>query len=290
MPNDFHLQILIMILTALFFLAAFFVGFRQMHAATVTPSPARSQLDSSMGLPARLLLLLGILAALSLVVWRAFHSGRITLPLSNHMDSFLLLALLLAILIIYCRATRNLRALAFFLLPVSSALLLVGAILSFISPLDYSYHSIWSFVHIASIVVGTACTAGACAGAITFLIASTQLKRKGRAGAEGSRRWIGLPSLASIERFNRTFIFIGFPLLTIGIITGILRFAQHPLSITNNWSLASKTTLAFAAWFIYLLLVQLPFTPSFRGQRAAWLSILGFTLFLAAYVAANWMN
>ncbi len=192
--------------------------------------------------------------------------------------------LLLDVVLIYFRWTRHLLSLSFFLLPMIVIFLLLGAILSILSPQTYEYGSIWIRIHILTVVTGTVCFALGCVGGGVYLIAHRQLKHK---GLDHTHRWSGLPPLASIEKFNQLMICLGFPLLTIAMLTGILRLAQEP-DVPRTAALIPKISLSVLAWLVYAILINLPLTPRFRGTRAAWLWIIGFALFIGGYIAANW--
>ncbi|HUO08763.1 MAG TPA: cytochrome c biogenesis protein CcsA [Phycisphaerae bacterium] len=289
MPDITHLQFALLFLTSLLFAGAFILGLRNFrHASTVGSILHRGATgpEASMGIPARTAIAIATVLDLALLLWRAASENKLSLPLSNHFDAFTLLALLLAIVLIYLRWTRHLRSLAFFLLPMIVVLLIMGAALSLYAPQNYYYGSIWMDVHIVSIIAGTLCFALGCVGGIVYLIAHRQLKQKGSAGVDGSRRWIGLPPLASIEKFNQWMIYLGFPLLTIAIITGALRVIQEP-DILQRTPLLWKISLATLSWLVYAVIAHLPLAPRFRGPRAAWLWIIGFALFIGGFVVAS---
>jgi ABC-type uncharacterized transport system permease subunit len=286
MPADIHVsQFLFLLLTVALFGAAFVCGLRHMHKTAGTPLMAPPPSSPSVGPAARILIALGTLADLALLLWRAASENKLSLPLSNHFDAFLVLALLLAVLLAYFRWTKNLRALAFFLLPMIIIILLLGGTLALLSPNAYPYDSIWTRIHIVTVIAGTVCFALGCVGGVVFLIAHRQLKHKTKAA---TARWMGLPpppSLGTIEKFNRLMIYLGFPLLTIAMVTGILRLAQDPDLF--HMALLTKIALAILAWMIYALLLSPFLAPRIRGPRAAWLWIIGFALLLGGYMAAR---
>jgi ABC-type uncharacterized transport system permease subunit len=277
-------QFALLLLTSGLFAGAFIVGLRNIRRVTDhTAAAGTGSASGSIGTPARAAIAIATLLDLALLLWRAVSEKRLSLPLSNHFDAFTLLALLLAIVFIYLRWTRYLRNLSFFLLPMIVVLLLLGAVLSLLFPQPYAYGGIWMRLHIATIIAGTFCFALGCVGGIVYLIAHRQLKHR---GLDSSHRWTGLPPLASIEKFNQWMIYLGFPLLTIAIITGTLRVIQEP-DLLQRTPLLWKILLAILSWFVYAVIAHLPLAPRFRGTRAAWLWIIGFALFLGGFVVAN---
>jgi ABC-type transport system involved in cytochrome c biogenesis permease subunit len=299
MPDKILLaQFLTLFLTALLYAAAFILGLHHMRKPTNEKSPP-PQATTAIGFQAKAIVFLATTIGAALLAWRAAAEGKITLPLHNHFDAFLALAILLALVLMYFRWTRHLSSLSFFMLPMIAGLLLLGGILQIASPQNYPYENIWTKIHIATVVTGAACFALACVGAIVYLLTDRQLKRKttpatsmgprgGGGGGEPSR--LRFPPLASTEKFNQWMVYLGFPLLTLAMITGILRLSQSETPNPSTLHMSPKLSFAMMTWLIYAVLLHLPLAPSFRGQRAAWLSIIGFILFLAGYIAANWMK
>jgi ABC-type uncharacterized transport system permease subunit len=288
MPANIPLpQFALFLATTLLFAAGFVLGLRHMRRASTDQGIA----PASIGKASRTAIALATLFDAGLLIWRALSEHKFTLPLSNHFDAFLVLALLLALTLIYLRWTRNLRSLSFFLLPMILLLLLLGGALSLISPQPYEYGSIWMRLHIVTVIAGTACFALGCVGGCVYLLAHRQLKRKTGGGGtttiDPSHRWSGLPPLGSIEKFDQLMVYLGFPLLTIAMLTGAFRLAQEP-DLLHSAGLVSKLALAALAWIVYALLLSPAIAPRIRGTRAAWLWILGFVLFIGGYVAANW--
>lgn len=281
MANISVAQFGLLFLTSILFAAAFVMGLRNIRRAVggmgVAPESA------SVGVAARSAIATATVLDLILLLWRAASENKLSLPLSNHFDAFTLLAFLLALVLIYLRWTRHLRNLSFFLLPMITALLLLGGFLSMWWPQSYAYGGIWMRVHIVTIIAGTVCFALGCVGGVVYLIADRQLKRR---GLDSSHRWIGLPPLASVEKFNQWMIYLGFPLLTVAIITGTLRVIQEP-DILQRAPLLWKISLAILSWLVYAVIAHLPLAPRFRGPRAAWLWIVGFALFLGGFFVAS---
>lgn len=276
------MPIALLLLTAALFLLAFL--FALLHARRPVASEAGGGNPRlfSLGPAAGVALVVATLLAVGLLVYRALTARSLALPLADHFDAFLLLALLLDGAVLYLRRTRRFRSLAVFLLPMIAALLLLGAALAAVSPKPYPYGNIWTLLHVVSVIAGALCLALACVGAAAYLLAHRRLKRTPTPQALPS-----LPPLASLERFNMAMVYAGFPLLTVAMVTGVLRLAQSPAA-HGAW-LSPKILLACAAWLTYALLAQVPLAPRLRGLHAAWLSILGFSLFLATYATVMWM-
>jgi ABC-type uncharacterized transport system permease subunit len=286
MPTSQIVQLALLAATGALFAAAFVLGFRHLRrAAAATDAPAALPHESSMGPNARAAVTAGAALGAALFLWRALAERSLALPLSNPFDAFLALALMLAFALLYLRWTRHLRALSFFLLPMIAILLFLGVALALAHPATdgQDYRNAWSLLHIITILAGTICFVLACVGGAVYLLADRQLRRK---GLDASHRWIGLPPLASIEKFNRWMVYLGFPLLSVATLAGILRLAQ--VSAPGSPGQPVKIALGVTAWAVYAVLLHVPLNPSFRGRRSAWLYIVGFAFFLGAFAAARW--
>jgi ABC-type uncharacterized transport system permease subunit len=282
MTPDFT-QVALLWAAGVAFAVAFFSAWRQIRA----PRPA-SQTDPApagpvLGPIARIAFAVGFVLAVALVAWRVLGEGNRAAtphaPLFNFFDLFLLLGILLAAISVYFRITRRLRSLTFFLLPIIALVFILGGVLALLNNRAFEYHSVASALHIVSIIIAFITFALGCAGGIVYLLADRQLKTK---GGGGEHRLLKFPSLASIERFNLHAVLIGFPLLTVAMITGgIILYARTK---DASWT-SPKVLLAIASWLIYGVLIHIPLAPSFRGRRAAWLIIVGFVMLLSVFFA-----
>ncbi len=286
------IQFGLLLVTSLLFAAAFLLGLLRMRriARAMAAAPAGLPHESSMGTPARAAVIAGTCVGLGLLIWRAAERRSLVLPMSDPFDAFLVFGLMLALTVMYFRWKRHLRALSFFLLPMIVLLLVIGLLLAIMhrdegQPLNYL--NVWTLLHIVTLIAATVCFALACVGGVVYLLAARQLRRKGMAV---SHRWIGLPSLESIETLNRWLIYGGFPLLSISTVAGVLRLYQEHAQTTQPAAGGGHTKIAMGilSWLIYAVLLHVPLNPRFRGRRAAWLSIAGFILFIATFVAAYW--
>ena len=265
----------LLVLASLAFLAAFIWAVPNLRGAGEITRSARWPMVQ-FGIVA------GVVLALVLLGWRAAAEPAGAKPFYNYLDAFIILALLLTGLLVYFRWTRYLKGLALFLLPMIAGVLLLGGLLDLLNYRDFHDATPWMIVHLVTIILGTACFAAACVCGAVYLLVDRQLRHK---GLDPLHRWSGLPPLASMERFMQRAIFLGFPLLTIAIITGVLRAVQQPALM--NRGLPPKVGVAAATWIIYALLLHVRWTPSVRGARAAWLSIIGFALLMTAFLIVS---
>src|SRR5438045_3623641 len=98
-----------------------------------------------------------------------------------------------------------------------------------------------------------------------------------------------LPLEGNFERLVS--VTVGFARLTIGLITGFARIVKEggETRLGPHWFSSPKVILTIAVWVVYALVLHSPINPSFRGRKAAILSIVGFFLMISTIVAEQLM-
>jgi len=150
-----------------------------------------------------------------------------------------------------------------------------------IEPLVPALQSNWLLYHVVTCFLGYAAFAVACGISVMFLI------REGHErGAEISERSIvaAFPASRILDDLNYKAIMIGFPLLTLGIVTGA---AWANYAWGTYWSWDPKETWSLIVWFIYAAFLHARITRGWFGRRAAWLSIIGFAATIFCYLGVN---
>lgn len=150
-----------------------------------------------------------------------------------------------------------------------------------INPLMPALQSNWLLYHVITCFLGYAAFAVACGVSIMYLI-------KARSEAKGNEAAGGLmsqfPPTRVLDDLNYKAIMVGFPLLTLGIITGA---AWANYAWGTYWSWDPKETWSLIVWFIYAAFLHARFTKGWVGKRAAWLSIIGFAATIFCYLGVN---
>ena len=137
-----------------------------------------------------------------------------------------------------------------------------------IVPLPPALKSNWLPVHASIALVANAFLAMGFCGGIMYLLQEKEIKSR-RFGIFYSR----LPSLEALDSLNHHCLAVGFPLLTLGIITGSIWAKQ---AWGSYWQWDPKETWSLITWFIYAALLHLRFTMGWRRRRAAIMSMVGF--------------
>jgi len=152
-----------------------------------------------------------------------------------------------------------------------------------IEPLVPALQSNWLTYHVITCFLGYAAFAVACGVSIMYLIKIGKEDKKAASSPAGGL--LGLfPAAKVLDDINYKAIMIGFPLLSLGIITGA---AWANYAWGTYWSWDPKETWSLIVWFIYAAFLHARFTRGWAGRRAAWLSIFGFAATIFCYLGVN---
>jgi len=227
----------------------------------------------------------GVTVSLGVLLWHMLTrpTGN-WLPLEDNFEAFIWLAVLLAGFVLYVQRTRPLGGLDCFVMPIVIILLIAAGILGKAKPQEY-VGTTWYWIHIMTAFGGALAFAVACATGAMYLQANRRLRSKSLANG---------PVLGSLERLERitfTSVTLGFALLTIGLVTGLIRVLKTDgqTRLGEHWYTSPKVLLAFSVWVVYAIVLHAPINPSFRGRKVAILSIFGFALMIVTLVAVNFV-
>lgn len=233
---------------------------------------------------AKALAYVGLMAGVCVLAWHSADRGT-WLPLGDNFDTLVALGVLLAGFVAYLQRFRPIRGLDWFLYPVV-ILLLAGAV-GFGRARPHEYlDTAWSWAHRVTAYGGAAAFAVAGAAGLMYLVVVRRLKAAKLAGPGPN-----LGSLERLERLTLAAVALGFGLLTVGAVTGLVRIARAggDTTLGDRWFLNPKVLLALGVWVVYAVVLHSPMNPSFRGRRAAVLSVVGFVLMVGSLVATQFV-
>jgi cytochrome c-type biogenesis protein CcsB len=150
-----------------------------------------------------------------------------------------------------------------------------------IQPLVPALQSNWLLYHVITCFLGYAAFAVACGISIMYLIRENHEKST---SANEQSIVATFPTSRVLDDLNYKAIMIGFPLLTLGIVTGA---AWANYAWGTYWSWDPKETWSLIVWFIYAAFLHARITRGWVGRRAAWLSIIGFAATIFCYLGVN---
>jgi cytochrome c-type biogenesis protein CcsB len=150
-------------------------------------------------------------------------------------------------------------------------------------PLVPALQSNWLTYHVISCFLGYAAFAVACGVSIMYLIKIGKEEKHADESPIGGILGV-FPNTKILDAINYNAIMIGFPLLTIGIVTGA---AWANYAWGTYWSWDPKETWSLIVWFLYAAFLHARITRGWVGRRAAWLSIIGFAATIFCYLGVN---
>ena len=152
-----------------------------------------------------------------------------------------------------------------------------------IEPLVPALQSNWLTYHVITCFLGYAAFAVACGVSVMYLIKAGKEEKSAEDSPVGGI--LGMfPSTKVLDDLNYKAIMVGFPMLTLGIITGA---AWANYAWGTYWSWDPKETWSLIVWFIYAAFLHARFTRGWVGRRVAWLSIFGFAATIFCYLGVN---
>ena len=221
----------------------------------------------------------------------AFHTSNIIaryvisghIPIANLHEASSFFAWCIVLLFFLLEYRYKLGLLGSFIMPLVFVLMLSSSMLprKINVELDPVLRSYWLGIHTVLAFMGDAAFAMAFGIGIMYLIQEHYVKSKHLGGL-----FQRLPSLQTLDEINYRLITIGFPFLTLAIITGAL-WAQSAWG--SYWRWDPKEVWSLITWFIYAVVLHVRLIAGWRGKRAAILSIIGFCAVMFTFFGVNFI-
>jgi cytochrome c-type biogenesis protein CcsB len=206
-------------------------------------------------------------------------------PLSNMYESLVFFSWCIALLYLLWERKMKSRIIGAFAMPFAFLFIayasLAPGVSDRIDPLIPALQSNWLHAHVITCFLSYASFALSCGVSIMYLL---KIRKKEKGKETG---WISLfPPLESLDALVYKTIAVGFPLLTIGIITGA---AWANYAWGSYWSWDPKETWSLITWFVYAIFLHARFAREWRGKRTAVLSVIGFAAVIFTYFGVNYV-
>ena len=205
------------------------------------------------------------------------EAGRFPAVGIHDAASFVAWATVLVFLLVHLRA--RVEALGLFVYPVAFALMLVAALTPASERDDPILKSLFLPIHTTLAFFGYAALFVACAMGVLYLIQERELKSR-----SPRRFYYLIPSLERCDTISGRSVIVGFGLLTLAIVTGVL---WNRAAFGRLWTWDAKEWSALLAWVIYVMLIAARQRAGWGGRRAALLGIVGFGAVAFTFV---WMS
>jgi len=145
-------------------------------------------------------------------------------------------------------------------------------------PEQLSY--LWFGLHVTSLFISIALLAMASGAGICYLFLDKQLKNKTKPGKLRK----GFPALSSFDTVNHWAVSIGFPLFTVGALSGFL-WARFTWGQMFTWD--PKEVLTIITWFLFAYLFHQRLAVGWKGKKPARLATWLFLLSLVSLLIIN---
>ena len=259
-------------------------------AAMVTFIAYIATKNKTVALIATLISLAGFLIQTSALGFRWYESYQILgqdgrAPLTNLYESVVFFSWSTVLIYLLIDWKYKQRSIGAFVLPIAlfSMLWAQMSLHAEIDPLVPALQSNWLTYHVITCFLGYAGFAVAFGVSVMYLLKIG--KEEKHQGPEPMGGILGLfPSTRILDDLNYKAIMIGWPLLTLGIVTGA---AWANYAWGTYWSWDPKETWSLIVWFLYAAFIHARFTRGWVGRRAAWLSIFGFAATIFCYLGVN---
>ncbi len=226
------------------------------------------------------LLIGGFLCNSIAIVYGFVKSGHI--PVHNLYETLIVVGWSIAGVFIIFQYKFNLKIFGIYAAPLATLAMLFASRLS-CEPAQVKniVNSFWLIFHIIAIFVGEASLALAGGLGIMYLVQENAIKSKNRGFF--FRR---LPSLQLLDTTGYSCIVVGFTMLTIGLVTGLV-YAK--LVWGRFWSWDPKEVWAGITWLLYAALLHERLAVGWRGRKAAIMAIIGFAVILFTFFGVNFL-
>jgi cytochrome c-type biogenesis protein CcsB len=238
-----------------------------------------------LGKAATLSLLGGVVvetAAIGLRWYESYAMGIGRAPLTNMYESLAFFAWTIALIYLVLERKFKIRTVGAFVAPFPFLIMAYASLNpNDIQPLVPALQSNWLISHVVTCFVGYAAFAVSFVVSILYLFKARSEKLSPKSPWSF---WGFLPTSSALDEIGYKTIAIGFPLLTIGIVTGAF---WANVAWGTYWSWDPKETWSLIVWLIYAAYLHARITRGWRGKRAAFLSIVGFSATIFCYLGVN---
>jgi ABC-type uncharacterized transport system permease subunit len=255
-----------------FALGCYFIGLVYALVALTRPSDLFSRIAlhaASLGMVFHFVSLVEVFVG-SQAVWASVHN-------SESLLAFLSMAFFMIIYAIYHTTSPGVVVfpIVFFLTFVAAVDQQPVLLTSFVQ------HRGWLVAHIILVFTGYAALVLSFGASLIYLVQERRLKAK-----KASSLIPFLPALEVIDQIGYRSLLLGFPFMTLGLITGSV-VAMSTYGRVDF--LDPKILLSVLMWAVYMVMVFTRWNSGWRGRRAAFLATFAFVAALAAW-AANYFS
>ena len=201
-------------------------------------------------------------------------------PITNIRESLVFFAWAIVFIYLILEYKYKIRVMGAFIIPLAFIAIVFSLTFPIVSaPLPDYFKSAWLGIHTTLAFLGDAAFAIAFGVGIMYLIQERQLKSKSP-GAFYRR----LPSLEVLDELNYKAVAIGFPLLTLAIVSGSI-WANSEWGSYLSWE--PKEIWALITWMVYAAYLHARLIAGWRGRKAAYMAVAGFLVVIFTFIGVS---
>ena len=234
------------------------------------------------------LMVLAFLFHLGGTVTRGIAAERV--PWSNMYEFAMTGTLMIVLVYLVVLIRYDLRYLGVLIAGLALVLLGGSAVTFYVEvvPLAEPLRSVWLVIHVFVATLSTAFFALAFGLSVLQLLQARRERIEklpdGKPLARGLRFLRTLPGADALESLAYRFAIIGFAFWTFTLIAGSI-WAQDAWG--RYWGFDTKEVWTFVIWVLYAGYIHARATRGWRGNRSAWLSIIGFSAVIFNFTIVN---
>jgi cytochrome c-type biogenesis protein CcsB len=208
--------------------------------------------------------------------WESYQLGFGHAPLSNLYESLIFCAWAIALALILARVRFKTDFVIVLGLPLVFVAMAATSLLDpDIEPLIPALQSNWLVAHVITCFLGYAGFAVSFVAAL-MLLAASWTDSLGKA----------MPDKKLLDEIVYRSILVGYPMLTVGIITGA---AWADYAWGTYWSWDPKETWSLITWMVYSAFLHARLARGWSGHRTAILSVVGFAAVLFTFFGVSYL-
>ncbi|WP_307859090.1 c-type cytochrome biogenesis protein CcsB [Desertivibrio insolitus] len=217
---------------------------------------------------------------LASVILRGIAASRV--PWANMFEFAITATVIIIGVFLAVQVWRDLRFLGAYITGFATLALGVATVGFYVDvvPLPPALQSVWLVIHVLVAILGTAFFA---LGAALSVVQLVQARREGRGTAGPS--WLQrVPDAETLENLAYRVNVVGFVFWTFTLIAGAV-WAERAWG--RYWGWDTKEVWTFVIWVLFAGYIHARATRGWRGNRAAWLAIVGFSAVIFNFTIVN---